>query len=113
MDLVTVTLHQAVDDLREMLLELHPEELTNARAPAIAGFVLVGVAGVIGRARMLSMISVALGAWLIVIPFALGYGGDGHSVGAEPPNARRDQQCDLRELTGSDGVHRDSEESNH
>ena len=30
MDLVTVTLHQAVDDLREMLIELHPEELTSA-----------------------------------------------------------------------------------
>jgi len=30
MDLVTETLHQAVDDLREMLIELHPEELTSA-----------------------------------------------------------------------------------
>lgn len=30
MDLVTVTLRQAVDDLRGMLVELHPEEVTNA-----------------------------------------------------------------------------------
>jgi two-component system, NarL family, sensor kinase len=30
MDLVTVTLRQAVDDLRGMLVELHPDEVTNA-----------------------------------------------------------------------------------
>jgi two-component system, NarL family, sensor kinase len=30
MDLVTVTLQQAVDDLRGMLVELHPDEVTNA-----------------------------------------------------------------------------------
>jgi two-component system, NarL family, sensor kinase len=30
MDLVTVTLQQAVDDLRGMLTELHPDEITNA-----------------------------------------------------------------------------------